>query len=354
MENNKKFGVDLSTWQTGVNYEKAVKEGGVEFAVLRASFGWSEGQKDNQFENHYKGFQAQNIPIGAYHYSYATTVAEAKKEAAFFLSCIRGKAFELPCYLDVEDKCQQSLNRSTLTEIIKTWCKAVEAAGYKAGVYTGVYWIRDHMTASELFPKYELWIASWGSKKPVEYDCQMWQFGGSINLVRRRTVPGIIGTVDQNYLYKDYAGSGIPKKGSVKVPEKTADNCKVTGSGVNLREEAHTVAKILETLPKGTRLTWLCDDGWGWSKVRCGSLTGWISNRYLSRKGVSGYKTGICNGYAVNVRRSPSLKGAVIRQMNKGDSFTVIAILPNRWLHVELDGEEAYVYNDRCYLTIKK
>ena len=56
MAEYKKFGVDVSTWNPEIDYRKAVKDGGVQFAVLRASFGWSDGQKDNQFENHYKGF----------------------------------------------------------------------------------------------------------------------------------------------------------------------------------------------------------------------------------------------------------------------------------------------------------
>lgn len=343
----KQFGVDVSSWQSGVDYRKAVQEGGVQFAILRASFGWESGQKDNQFETHYRGFSAQKIPLGAYHYSYATTEAEARKEAAFFLQCIRGKQFSLPCYLDVEDKSQQALSRSALTGIVKAWCKAVEAAGYRAGVYTGEYWIRDRMDAKTLFPKYALWIASWGSQKPS--DCQMWQFGGSTNLLRSKTVAGFTGTVDQNYLYE---ASGVtaekPKAGN----PKTEKSCRVTGDWVNLREDAHTGAKILETLPEGTTVVWLLDDGWGWSKVRHGTQTGFMSNQYLSRKGLSAYKAGICNGTAVNVRETPSLEGKVLYQIGKGERFTVISILPNGWLHVKLRGSEAYLYFDKSYLTI--
>ena len=352
MAKYQKFGIDVSTWQSGVDYQKAVKEGGVGFAVLRASFGWSAGQKDNQFENHYKGFKAQNIPLGAYHYSYATTAAEAKKEAEFFLSCIKGKTFELPCYIDIEDRCQQSLSRNTLTGIAKEWCKTIEAAGYKAGVYTGIYWIRDRMTASELFPKYELWIASWGSKKPTEYDCQMWQFGGETNLIRKKTVPGIIGTVDQNYLYKDYANKSEPQK-ITEEKKSTTVVCKVTGNGVNIRADAHTKAKVYKCLVKGASVTWICDDAWGWSKVKHGSTVGWISNKYLSKTGLSGYKTGVCNGNSVRIRKSPSLIGKVVKYINKGKTFKVICILPNKWLHVEIDGIEAYIYYDKSYISIK-
>jgi len=121
MAEYKKFGVDVSTWNTEIDYKKAVKEGGVQFAVIRASFGWSAGQKDNQFENHYKGFKAQGIPLGAYHYSYASSVADMKKEVELFLSCVKGKTFELPCFIDIEDKAQRAASREELTDMVRVW-----------------------------------------------------------------------------------------------------------------------------------------------------------------------------------------------------------------------------------------
>jgi GH25 family lysozyme M1 (1,4-beta-N-acetylmuramidase) len=51
---------------------------------------------DNQFENNYKGAKAAGIPVGAYHYGYAVSEAEARQEARFFLDTIKGKQFEYP------------------------------------------------------------------------------------------------------------------------------------------------------------------------------------------------------------------------------------------------------------------
>ena len=45
---------------------------------------------DNQFENNYKGAKAAGIPVGAYHYGYAVSEAEARQEAKFFLDTIKG------------------------------------------------------------------------------------------------------------------------------------------------------------------------------------------------------------------------------------------------------------------------
>lgn len=74
-----------------------VKNSDVKFAILRSSFGSPDpSQVDNQFENNYKGAKAAGIPVGAYHYGYAVSEAEARQEAKFFLDTIKGKQFEYP------------------------------------------------------------------------------------------------------------------------------------------------------------------------------------------------------------------------------------------------------------------
>ena len=81
-----------------------MKGAGIHYAILRSSFGSPDpSQVDNQFENNYKGAKAAGIPVGAYHYGYAVSEAEARQEARFFLDTIKGKQFEYPVYYDVED-----------------------------------------------------------------------------------------------------------------------------------------------------------------------------------------------------------------------------------------------------------
>ena len=199
-----KFGVDISTWQSDVDYSKAVKEGGVEFAILRAGFGREESQKDNRFEQHYKGFKALNIPMGAYHYSYAKSATEAKTEAQCFIKWIEGKTFELPLYIDMEESATAALGKATCTAIVEAWCEAVKEAGYKlVGVYSNPNWFTNYLDFDKLASKYEIWCASWGRSEP-DYTCGMWQFGGSTNLIRDTSVPGFSGAIDQNYMIKDY------------------------------------------------------------------------------------------------------------------------------------------------------
>ena len=192
-----KFGIDISTWQKGFNFDKAKAEG-VEFIILRGAYSTS---KDGQFETFYKQCKEKGIPVGAYHYSMAKTVADAKKEAELMLDILKGKQFEYPIYLDVEDKTQAKLGKSVLTSIIKTYCDTLEKAGYYVGIYSTYSYLSSYTNIAELC-KYDKWIAQWNTKCSCPIDYGMWQFGGETNKIRSNKIAGV--TCDQDYCYKDY------------------------------------------------------------------------------------------------------------------------------------------------------
>ncbi len=191
------FGIDLSTWQSNYPYAKASEEG-VKFAILRAGF-WNT--KDNQFETHYKNAKEQGWGVGAYWYTYATTVAEAKMEANKFLEVIKGKQFEYPLYIDVEDKTLKNLSKSQLEANIRAFGEIIEKAGYYFGVYTSTSWFAK-VNGAELNKKYDWWVAQWSNASPMGLNYGMWQFGGSTNYIRSAKIGGV--TTDQNYAYYDY------------------------------------------------------------------------------------------------------------------------------------------------------
>lgn len=137
--------------------------------------------------------------------------------------------------------------------------------------------------------------------------------------------------------YLSVAGSESP----------TGSQAKCTGSGVRIRAEAHTAANIYGYANVGDTIKLLADDGWGWSKVQCNGVVGWMSNEYISVKR-SGYKTAVCNGTYVNVRNGASTSAGIIRQMQPGDQFQVVCIQPNGWI----DTGNGFVYYDKSYISI--
>ena len=202
----KVFGIDVSTWQKGFSFTQAKNEG-VKFAILRGGYtgyGSSKSQaKDDQFESHYKNAKTNGLGVGCYFFSRAVSKAEGEKEAAFlYENCLKGKQFEYPIYIDVEDSYYQAkASKQAVTDGIIGFCEYLENKGYYVGIYANTSWFNSRMYLDQL-KNYDKWIAQWSSKRPTSPEGGMWQFGGESNYVRTNKVAGV--TCDQNYAYKDY------------------------------------------------------------------------------------------------------------------------------------------------------
>ena len=187
--------IDVSTWQGNTDWSE-VKADGVQGAIIRAGFGKVASQKDNKFERNYTNAKAVGMPIGAYWYSYATSVADAKKEAEVCLSILKGKQFEYPIYYDLEDPSMTGCGKSVLTQIATTFCETLESAGYYVGIYSNPNWLKNYLNYNTV-KKYTLWLAHWGVSEP-SYECGLWQYSSS------GSVSGISGRVDMNWGYQDF------------------------------------------------------------------------------------------------------------------------------------------------------
>ena len=216
-------GIDVSKWQGLINFEK-VKKAGIEFVILRDGYGKeSPTQVDKRFKYNYSEAKAVGLNVGVYHYSYASSVDDAKAEAEFCLNNISGKQFEYPICFDIEDSEMLVLSNRKRTDIVKAFCDEIEKAGYYAMLYCSLNWLRNYLFKDELLCKYDLWLAQWSGSRPAE-DCGIWQFSES------GTVSGIHGNVDLDYSYKDYPE--IMKRnglnGFIKVKTSTETSFKYT------------------------------------------------------------------------------------------------------------------------------
>lgn len=215
----KKMGIDISYWQKGLDLKKA-KEEGIEFVIVRGGYAKTE---DKQFENFYKECKKLNIPVGAYWYTYATNEKEAEEEAKVFLKYLKGKKFEYPIALDIENKDELGLSKETNDSIIKAFGEVIEKAGYYFSVYTNLNFYNNHCNGKILNKKYDWWMANWAKVAYTGSNCGMTQFGGETNYIRSNKIAGKI--VDQDYAYYDYPS--IMKKnglnGYSKEDRKTID-----------------------------------------------------------------------------------------------------------------------------------
>ena len=215
-------GIDVSRYQGTIDWAK-VKADGIQFAILRCGTGYNGSTKDSKFETNYANAKKVGMPIGAYIYSYAKTVAQAEKEAEKVLEWIKGKSFEYPIVFDIEDKCQANLGKAMISNIIRAFCEKIECAGYYAMVYANKDWLENRID-DDCKTKYDIWLAQWTSKPSYKGEFGVWQYSS------KGSVKGISGNVDMNMSYKNYPnimknnginGFAKPTKTETKAPVKT-------------------------------------------------------------------------------------------------------------------------------------
>lgn len=192
--------LDVSKYQPHIDYKKTAQS--VDGVILRIGltyWGLQEMGADSCFEKHYAGFKKAGCPVGVYYYSAADSVKKAQTEAKFCIELMKDKQFELPVYYDVENSQRQgNLDRKLLTQIVDTFCAAVENAGYFAGFYASTSWLINKLDAEYLGKRYTLWKADYRTEYDRTIPCDMHQYtsGGE--------VAGIDGRVDLSRCYVDF------------------------------------------------------------------------------------------------------------------------------------------------------
>lgn len=189
-------GIDVSQWQGVIDWTKVKPN--VDFALIRAGYGDTLSypkQVDKQYARNYSECKRLGIHVGVYFYSYATTTAQAEREADACIALLKGKQFEFPIYYDVEE---MSIFKSGKTnEIIKAFCDKLEKAGYWVGIYiyraAAQKYLNDYTRS-----RYAMAIAEYSSQLHYSGQYGIWQNSSSY------AVSGIGGRVDHDFCYVNY------------------------------------------------------------------------------------------------------------------------------------------------------
>ena len=189
-------GIDISYHNGTINWDK-VKNSDVDFVIIRCGYGDNyTSQDDKKWLENVQACESRGIPYGVYIYSYAENVAQAQSEADHVLRLIKGHKLSYPVFYDLED--EPTTGRHTNQEILnmtRTFCTAIQNAGYNVGVYANKSWFTSKLTDSyyDTLPK---WVAQYNSKCTYAKEYMMWQCAdnGKVN--------GIGTNVDINFLMK--------------------------------------------------------------------------------------------------------------------------------------------------------
>lgn len=210
-------GIDLSEHQGTVDFAK-LKASGIDFVLLRAGYGSANKyphQYDTKFEEYYQKAKAAGLGVGAYWYSYAENADMAADEAASFIKALKGKQFDYPVYIDLEeDKIAGQLGKTEYSNVAAKILSTVESNGYWVGIYASLYYLSNRLDMSKL-SRYAVWCAQWNNVCEYE-NVGIWQY------TNVHSVNGVTGKVDADYAYYDYPAQ-IKAKG-LNGYKKQSDN----------------------------------------------------------------------------------------------------------------------------------
>ena len=219
-------GIDVSSWQGVIDWKKA-KADGVEFAILRAGWGWGEGQDDAMLSNHLENAYKAGVKIGIYWFGYAYSVETAKLEAEACKNAIEKykDKISLPVFYDWEydsadyaKKNGVTPTRELVTDMTIAFMEEMKKAGYKVGYYANLDYMRNYYDLHKI-AGYDLWYARYEDVK-LEYNAAILQY------TSKGYVDGYVSNVDCDRLIKDYFGTEKKPEPAKTEPAKTTTPAK--------------------------------------------------------------------------------------------------------------------------------
>lgn len=171
--------IDISQHNGYVDFTK-LKSKGVEGVILR--LGWI-GNKNNHtmdtyFESYYDKAKENGIPVGMYVYSYVKSYNNMVIACNWIKEKIKGKSFELPIFIDMEDSSTISSGKLDLTNQAIYFNEFFTSQGYTTGTYANLNWFTNYLDISRLV-SYKIWCAQYNTGLTLKWKCDLWQYTSS-------------------------------------------------------------------------------------------------------------------------------------------------------------------------------
>ncbi|MBO7303507.1 MAG: hypothetical protein J6U68_04920, partial [Clostridia bacterium] len=205
-------GIDVSRWNHQIDPASGeylpldwlkIKSAGFDFVIIKA--GSTRSGKEPTFEMDYSGAREAGLMVGAYYYTYSSTVEGISSDVNSLLEYLSGKVFEYPIYLDLEDPSLTTLSSTELTRLCEVFICSLQENGYYSALYTNNNWLQNMLDTSRILSLFDIWYARypltdtpvWNEEKYGK-QLSMWQY------TQTGEIDGIEGYFDINLCYRDY------------------------------------------------------------------------------------------------------------------------------------------------------
>ncbi len=193
---NISYGIDVSAWQTNVDYE-AVKAEGVEFVLIRMGYCYNEIQLDDYYFTNIENADNAGLDIGVYFYSTANTEEKAREQAQWIVQQLDGRELDFPVAFDWEEWGsfqQYGMNIHDLNEIFYAFCDELEKSGYSGMLYSSKNFL-DNFWENKI--NRPVWLAHYVDETDYSGAFSIWQASAY------GRIQGISGDVDMNIRVND-------------------------------------------------------------------------------------------------------------------------------------------------------
>ena len=190
-------GIDISSYNGDVDLQK-VKNNGYDYVMIRTGSG--KTTFDPNFSINYGKAGQAGLKRGVYHYSYATTVEDAKQEAYACLSAIDNRNLECPVTFDIEEDKAFETGKENVTDMAIAFCEVIKEAGYEPMIYSSLNRLNNDFDYDAI-SSYKIWVANYEADYPdYQYPYYMWQYNiGSVDGANTAA-----GECDVNYIYEEF------------------------------------------------------------------------------------------------------------------------------------------------------
>lgn len=184
-------GIDVSGYQGKIDFNVVKRK--YDFVIIKS--GYSTKTVDT-WETNYKNAKAAGMKIGAYWYTYAETIEEAKREAQAFVRALEGKTLDFPVFVDIEEPEMFKRGKQFCTDVARAFINTLNGNDYYCGIYGSAYWITNFIDKT-IRVNVPMWIADYRGSCGYE-GAGIWQWGKSI-------VDGVENECDGDIAYTDYS-----------------------------------------------------------------------------------------------------------------------------------------------------
>ncbi len=188
---NVRYGIDVSAWQTNVDYEK-VKNQGCDFVIMRMGYYYGEIKLDDYYYQNMEKAEAAGLDIGVYIYTTVNTEEGAREQARWMLEILDGKELDFPVVFDWEEFGhfqEYGMNIRDLNNIFDAFYDELEKNGYKAMLYSSKNFLNNFW---ENRNERAVWLAHFVDETDYNGEFAIWQASAYGRM------DGISGDVDMN------------------------------------------------------------------------------------------------------------------------------------------------------------